>query len=136
MSHAEIQFRTEGFLNPELFQGHFAAPFNLTLVFSSFFRLYLDGTFGTSVLEFDFGTQGPAFPEIISQEKHDMRQVETGMLLVLVLFYVLSLVTQVVVAVEIVAVNRFSVSADGESGGLFCLFGLFLLLRQVSAVFL
>ena len=29
-----------------------------------------------------------------------MRQVETGMLLVLVLFYVLSLVTQVVVAVE------------------------------------
>ena len=115
VSQTEVQLRTEGFLNPELFEGYFAAPFDFAFVFASFFGLYLYGAFSPSVFEFDFCSQGPAFSEIVAQEKDYMGKIEAAMLLVLVFLYVLSLVAQVIVTVEIAAVNGFSVSADGEA---------------------
>ena len=56
VSHPDVEFLAERFLNPELFECHFASAFYFAFVFTGFFLFYFYGTFSTSVLNFYFAT--------------------------------------------------------------------------------
>jgi hypothetical protein len=41
----DVEFRTDRFLDPELFESNFSATFYFTFIFSGFLFLYFNGTF-------------------------------------------------------------------------------------------
>ena len=114
MPHAQVQPWTEALLDPELLQRDLAAPFQLLLVFAGLLGLDLHGALHAAMLELYLHADAPAFAEIIAHHDDGMGQVHQSVSFgVFVGFR--PAVTEDVVAVEIVSVNRLPVAADSKA---------------------
>ena len=101
-------------MQPELFQGHLASTFGLSLIFPSLFFFNLYGSLCPTMLEFDFRAHGPTMSEIVTHIDHYVRQVELPET-VIVLVEVGIGVTLVIVAVEHSAHNSLAIAAHSET---------------------
>ena len=112
--HAQVESGRETFLNPELFEGDFAATFDFRLVFAGFLLFDFNGAFGAAVFKLDFATHAPTAAKVIAEEDDHMGQVETAVALALMQMGIL--VFFIIVAEKIARGNGFAISADGEAG--------------------
>ena len=112
-SRAQYGIAVELLLQPELLQRHFAAAFNLALVLTAFFFLYLNGTLRAAVLKLYLRAHAPAVTEVVAHVNHHVRQVELTVMVTRVLLGILA-VTQVVVRVETVFGCHLAVTAYSE----------------------
>ena len=112
--HAQVESGRETFLNPELFEGDFAATFDFRLVFAGFLLFDFNGAFGSAMFKLDFATHTPAPAEVISEEDDDMRQVEPPVAFAFMQMSVL--IFLVVVAEKVARGYRFAISPYGEAG--------------------
>lgn len=109
-----VKRRAEGLLNPELFEGHFAATLNLAFVFAAFAFFYLDSTLRTTVFKFYLAAHRPTFTKVIAQHNDHMRQVDTPVALGIFVGCG-AFVPQIVVTVKVTRIGSLTVSADGET---------------------
>ena len=125
VSHAQVECRRKTLLNPELFEGDLAAPFDFRLIFAGLLLFDFDGALGPAVFKLDFAAHAPAPAEVIAQKDDHVRQVESSVMFALVQVGVL--VFLVVVAEKVERGYGFTISAEGEAGSLFlgwCCLGL------------
>ena len=114
MAHADVERRSERFLDPELLQFHFASLFDLTLPFTGFGVFFFDGRTGTGMLEFDLSLHGPAFSEVVSEIDHGMGDIEATVSLVISVITGMR-ITINIVTVEIARQGDFTVTSDGQA---------------------
>ena len=122
MAHAQVQRRSEGFLQPELLQGDLAATLNFRLIFAGLFLFNLYGALGTTMLKLNLSAQGPPLTEVVAQIDDYVGQVELAVALV-VLVQVGIGVALVVVAVEHAAGHSLAITAYCQA--MLCRFNLF-----------
>ena len=101
-------------MQPELFQGHLASTFGLSLIFPGLFFLNLYCSLGPTMLEFDFCAHGPSMSEIVTHIDHHVRQVELSDTFI-VLVEVGIGVTLVIVAVEHTAHHSLAIASHSET---------------------
>ena len=123
MSHLDIEFLTERFLNPELFECHFASAFYFALVFAGFFLFYFNGAFSSSVLELDFTSQRPSFAEVVTYVENHMRKVKSAVTFSGIVFRIG--VSEIVVTEEVSAVCSLAISSECKSAFFLFLFLVF-----------
>ena len=86
---------------------HFRLPF------SRFFKLFLNRSASTGMLEFYLRLHGPALSEVITQIDDSMRDIKASMLLSLVGCG--RRISIYIVAIEIASQGYFAVTADGQT---------------------
>ena len=79
VSQADVEALAKRFLDPELFQRHFAAALYLVLELAGFLGFHFHGHFAAAVLKLDFAAHAPAFAEVVSQVDDHVGQVDATM---------------------------------------------------------
>ena len=113
MADAHVEFRSEAFLDPELFQLHFPAFLHLGLPLAGFLEFLLGSGAGPGVFELDFRLHGPSLPEVVSQVDDGVGDVETAVLLALVRSR--GRIAVNVVTIEVAAQGDFAVPAHRQT---------------------
>ena len=104
----------EGFVHPELFQGHLTAFFRFCLVFSRLFGLYLYGRLVAAVFELNLRAHGPSVAEVVAHAEGHVRQVKASVALV-VLVTLGGVVAVETLAVEVAGHDSLAVASEVEA---------------------
>ncbi len=124
VTHTDVEALAERLLEPELFECHFAAAFDLVFEFAGLFCLNFHGYFAAAMLKLDFATHAPTLAEVVAQVDDDMGQVDATM--ALGVFVPLGMgIAEHVVAIKVAGVDGLAVTANGQArfrrDGILCL---------------